>query len=122
MTLDQLLEIKSVYPSAKVIGGSTETQIEIKFKAMQYSASVYVGDIPELKTFRLEEDHVYIGANITLTDMELVCKQAIEHYGSVRAQPFAIMLKQLVYFAGLVQENVAVHNAGAGLVRIEISS
>jgi len=29
---------------------------------------------------------------------------------------------KLVYFAGLVQENIAIHNAGAGLVRIEISS
>jgi hypothetical protein len=28
----------------------------------------------------------------------------------------------LIYFAGLVQENVAIHNAGAGLVRIHISS
>lgn len=42
-TLQQLLEIKSAFPSAKVIGGSTETQIEIKFKAMQYTASVFVG-------------------------------------------------------------------------------
>jgi len=29
---------------------------------------------------------------------------------------------KLVFFAGLVQENIAIHNAGAGLVRIEISS
>ncbi|HEX8967914.1 MAG TPA: hypothetical protein VF937_08550 [Chloroflexota bacterium] len=29
---------------------------------------------------------------------------------------------KLVYFAGLVQENVAMHSAGAGLVRVEISS
>jgi hypothetical protein len=29
---------------------------------------------------------------------------------------------KLVYFAGLVQENVAIHGAGAGLVRISISS
>ena len=29
---------------------------------------------------------------------------------------------QLVYFAGLVQENVAIHSAGAGLVRVTISS
>jgi hypothetical protein len=29
---------------------------------------------------------------------------------------------KLVYFAGLVQENVAIHAAGAGLVRIDISS
>jgi hypothetical protein len=29
---------------------------------------------------------------------------------------------QLVFSAGLVQENVAIHNAGAGLLRIRISS
>lgn len=29
---------------------------------------------------------------------------------------------KLVFFAGLVQENVAIHNAGAGLVRVAISS
>lgn len=48
VTLQQLLEIKSVYPSAKIIGGSTETQIEVKFKAMQYTVSVFVGDIAEV--------------------------------------------------------------------------
>jgi hypothetical protein len=29
---------------------------------------------------------------------------------------------ELVFFAGLVQENVAIHSAGAGLVRVRISS
>jgi hypothetical protein len=29
---------------------------------------------------------------------------------------------KIVFFAGLVQENVAIHNAGAGLVRVQISS
>ncbi|KAF3933300.1 hypothetical protein ABW19_dt0200309 [Dactylella cylindrospora] len=105
-TLQQLLEIKSALPSAKIIGGSTETQIEIKFKAMQYSASVFVGDIVELRQYKFEEDHVYIGANITLTDLELVCKRASEHYGDAKAQPFAAMLKQLHYFAGRQIRNV----------------
>jgi hypothetical protein len=29
---------------------------------------------------------------------------------------------KIVYFAGLVQENVAIHSAGAGLVRVQVSS
>jgi len=29
---------------------------------------------------------------------------------------------KLIYFSGLVQENVAIHSAGAGLVRVQISS
>ncbi|KAI5852575.1 Molybdopterin-binding domain of aldehyde dehydrogenase-domain-containing protein [Morchella snyderi] len=106
VTLEQLLEIKHALPSAKVIGGSTETQIEIKFKAIQYTVSVYVGDIPDLRHFSFEDDHLHIGANITLTDLEGVLKQAIEKYGPSKSQPFNAMLKQLEYFAGRQIRNV----------------
>lgn len=106
VTLKQLLEIKSAYPSAKVIGGSTETQIEIKFKAMQYTASVYVGDITELRQYAFKDDHVEIGGNIVLTDLEEICLKAIEHYGPIRGQPFRAIHKQIRYFAGRQIRNV----------------
>ncbi|RFU29765.1 hypothetical protein B7463_g6582, partial [Scytalidium lignicola] len=106
ITLQQLLEIKSVYPSAKIIGGSTETQIEIKFKAMQYSTSVYVGDIPELRQFSFNDDHLEIGGNVTLTDLENIVQQAVQHYGPARAQVFTAIYKQLKYFAGRQIRNV----------------
>jgi xanthine dehydrogenase/oxidase len=106
VTLQQLLEIKNAYPSAKIIGGSTETQIETKFKGIQYSASVYVGDIAELRQFSFEPDHLEIGGNVTLTDLEEIAKQAVEHYGETKGQPFAAMLKQLRYFAGRQIRNV----------------
>jgi xanthine dehydrogenase/oxidase len=99
-TLEQLLEIKSVYPSAKIIGGSTETQIEVKFKAMSYSVSVFVGDIVELRQYQIHDDYVEIGGNVVLTDVEQIAREAIEKYGPIRGQPFAAMLKQLRYFAG----------------------
>ncbi|EFE40279.1 hypothetical protein TRV_04973 [Trichophyton verrucosum HKI 0517] len=70
VTLHQLLEIKDAYPEAKVIGGSSETQIEIKFKARQYTHSVYVGDIPELKQYTFTDDYLDLGANVSLTDLE----------------------------------------------------
>ncbi|EKD21404.1 uncharacterized protein L3040_000560 [Drepanopeziza brunnea f. sp. 'multigermtubi'] len=106
VTLEQLLEIKSVYPSAKIIGGSTETQIEIKFKGMQYTASVFVGDIPELRQFTFNDDHLEIGGNVILTDLEAIALKAVEHYGPVRGQVFAAIHKQLKYFAGRQIRNV----------------
>ena len=106
VTLRQLLEIKSVYPSAKIIAGSTETQIEIKFKAMQYTASVYVGDIAELRQSTFKDDHLEIGGNVILTDLEHICLQAVEHYGPVRGQPFKAIHKQIRYFAGRQIRNV----------------
>ena len=106
VTLNQLLEIKSVYPSAKIIGGSTETQIEIKFKAMQYTASVYVGDIAELRQYIFNDDHLEIGGNVVLTDLEDICLKAVEHYGPVKGQPFKAIHKQIRYFAGRQIRNV----------------
>lgn len=106
VTLQQLLEIKSVYPNAKVIGGSTETQIEIKFKALQYPVSVFVGDIAELRQVEFKEEHVEVGANIVLTDLEHLSLEAIKHYGKARGQVFAAIHKQLKYFAGRQIRNV----------------
>lgn len=106
VTLRQLLEIKQAFPSAKIIGGSTETQIEIKFKAMQYSVSVYVGDIPELRQSALRDDFVEIGGNVALTDVETICDQALEHYGPAKAQPFVAIKKAIRYFAGRQIRNV----------------
>lgn len=106
VTVQQLLEIKNTYPSAKIIGGSTETQIEIKFKAQNYSASVFVGDIPELRQFKFHDDYLEIGGNIVLTDLEDICKQALKHYGEAKGQPFAAILKQIRYFAGRQIRNV----------------
>ena len=104
--MQQLLEIKSAYPSSKVIGGSTETQIEIKFKNLQYTASIFVGDIAELRKYTFKDDYLEIGGNVVLTDLEEICLQAIEHYGPVKGQPFKAIHKQIRYFAGRQIRNV----------------
>ena len=106
VTLDQLLQIKAVYPAAKIIGGSTETQIEIKFKALQYPVSIYVGDIPDLRQYAFNDDHLEIGGNIALTDLEAISLEAIKYYGKERAQVFEAIHKQLKFFAGRQIRNV----------------
>ncbi|KAJ9656729.1 hypothetical protein H2198_004733 [Neophaeococcomyces mojaviensis] len=106
VTLQQLLEIKHAFPKAKLIGGSTETQIEIRFKAMQYNASVYVGDIAELRQYKFEDDYLEVGGNVALTDLENICDQAVKHYGDAKAQPIKSVKKAIRYFAGRQIRNV----------------
>jgi xanthine dehydrogenase/oxidase len=106
VTLTQLLQIKKAHPAAKIIGGSTETQIEVKFKAFQYPVSVYVGDIPELRQYECRDDHLEIGGNVVLTDLESICKDAISYYGADKGQVFDAIYKQLKFFAGRQIRNV----------------
>jgi xanthine dehydrogenase/oxidase len=106
VTLEQLLQLKGAFPAAKLIGGSTETQIETKFKALHYPVSVFVGDVVELRQFELQEDAVEFGGNVVLTDVEGICDLALKKYGPRRGEVFAAMRKQLRYFAGRQIRNV----------------
>ena len=73
---------------------------------MNYSTSVYVGDIEELRRYFFNEDHIEIGGNVTLTDIEMIMREAVKIYGKRRGQPFEAILKQLEYFAGRQIRNV----------------
>jgi xanthine dehydrogenase/oxidase len=106
-TVEQLVEIKAAYPSAKLTGGSSEIQIEIKFKDLQYALSVYTGEIEELKTVEMKDYSLEIGANITLSQMQEFLHNAEKHYGGQKAQTCTALLHQLRYFAGPQVRNVA---------------
>jgi xanthine dehydrogenase/oxidase len=114
VSLEQLLLIKDAYPSAKLVGGSSEVQVEVRFKNSSFPISVYVSDIEELRGIELpkiEEEllslrELVLGANAPLTEVERVCK---ELYGKIgqRASVLEAARKQLRYFAGRQIRNVA---------------
>ncbi|BFZ54960.1 hypothetical protein PYCC9005_001998 [Savitreella phatthalungensis] len=106
--LDELLEIKDVAGSAaKITAGSSEIQVEIKYKHVQYNLSVYAGDVGELKGVRFDEAKVIIGANTTLSEVESQLEHAApSKYGEHAGQPFEAIVKQLKYFAGRQIRNV----------------
>lgn len=101
MTLVQLLEIKDAFPSAKIVAGSSEVQVEVKFKNSQYAVAVYVGEIEELKSFTVNEEagEVVIGGNTPLTIVEQECMEWYRKLGR-RGLVLEAIRKQLRYFAG----------------------
>lgn len=107
VTKQQLLDLKLLYPSAKLVGGASEVQIETKFKALNYNVSVFANDIPELKTHRYEPGlGLYIGANISLSDLEIICEKLSHDLGDA-GQVYHTISEQLKYFAGRQIRNVA---------------
>jgi xanthine dehydrogenase/oxidase len=112
-TLQQLVDLKHVYPSAKLIGGASEVQVEVRFKYSDFAVSVYVSDIAELKHTHLPSDtelesakEIVVAANTPLTELETICKDVYAKLGK-RAMVFEALRKQLRYFAGRQIRNVA---------------
>jgi xanthine dehydrogenase/oxidase len=114
ITLEQLLLIKDVYPSAKLVGGASEVQIEVRFKNLSFPISVYVSDIEDLRQTDDPNNYedldnikeVIFGANLSLTDVETFCKDLSRKLGQ-RGSVLEAIRKQLRYFAGRQIRNVA---------------
>ncbi|ESZ95547.1 xanthine dehydrogenase [Sclerotinia borealis F-4128] len=113
-TLEQLLLIKEVYPTAKLVCGASETQVEVRFKYTSFPVSVYVSEIEELQDINVPEDdkefqsctEIIFGANTPLTGVEDACRKLSQRLGQ-RGSVFEAIRKQLRYFAGRQIRNVA---------------
>lgn len=110
-TLQQLLEILSIYPSAKMVGGASEVQIEVRFKASNYPVSVFISDIEELSAISVPDDvipmkELVVGGNTPLSDLESVCYDLAAKLGQ-RGSVFGAIAKTLRYFAGRQIRNAA---------------
>lgn len=113
-TFEQLLLIKEIYPTAKLVCGASETQIEVRFKYSLFPVSVYVSEIEELQGVFIPQDdeqlqscpEIVFGANTSLTQVEDSCKNLSQRLGQ-RGSVFEAMRKQLRYFAGRQIRNVA---------------
>ncbi|KAJ7157926.1 xanthine dehydrogenase [Mycena crocata] len=109
-TLAQLLAIKAQYPDAKLVGGSSEIQIEVKLKAAAYPISVFVTDVAELHGVWPPTDArrtFEFGANLSLAVLEVAAKQLCAELDPRLSGPIEAVRTQLRYFAGLQIRNVA---------------
>lgn len=113
-SLAQLLTIKSMEPTAKLVGGSSEVQVEIRFKSSEFAVMVYVAEIPDLLQVKEPaNDHeiqsmkeLEFGGNVILTDLEGICNRLYRKLGQ-RGLVLEACRKQLRYFAGRQIRNAA---------------
>ncbi|BGP19006.1 hypothetical protein JCM10213v2_007086 [Rhodosporidiobolus nylandii] len=111
-TLAQLIELRAALPESKLIGGSSEVQIEVGIKGAAYAASIYIAEIPELGGFELpqmdsDEPVFRFGANFNLSGLEKVVSDLVEELPREVSGRLKAVKEQLRYFAGLQIRNAA---------------
>ncbi|KAF5376099.1 hypothetical protein D9615_007759 [Tricholomella constricta] len=112
-TLEQLVGLYEAFPHAKLVGGSSEVQIEVKLKAQVYPISIYISDIYPLYALSLptpSRPYLEFGANLPLAELELTCQSLLaapSAPASYAKGPIEAIRAQLRYFAGWQIRNVA---------------
>ncbi|KAI3481440.1 hypothetical protein L1887_56142 [Cichorium endivia] len=109
-SLKSLVECMKLYgldAGGKIRSGNTETGIEVKFKHLKYSVSIFVSDhIKDLAFYRSEERGITVGANLSLTDL-VNNLRAERPAGAYAKQVKRAILDNLAYFASNQIRNVA---------------
>ena len=67
-TLAQLIKLRSAYPDACMLAGSTDVGLWITKQFRELGDIIYLGQVAELKIMTEQDGHIEIGAGVTLTD------------------------------------------------------
>uniref|UniRef100_A0AAR2K4L4 Xanthine dehydrogenase/oxidase n=1 Tax=Pygocentrus nattereri TaxID=42514 RepID=A0AAR2K4L4_PYGNA len=106
-SLNELLELKAVYPAAKLVVGNTEVGIEMKFKNLLYPVILAPAYIQELSSIQYTENGIEFGASVTLTMLGKKLHEEVNKLPNYRTEVFQAILEQLRWFAGQQIRNVA---------------
>ncbi|XP_075974596.1 xanthine dehydrogenase-like [Anticarsia gemmatalis] len=105
-TLEDLLRIKSQYPTAKLVAGNSEIGVEMKFKKKVYPILLYPSIITEMNLCSVSTNGVSIGATTTLTELaDFLEDQIVKN--PIRGKVFEAIKYMLHWFAGNQVRNVA---------------
>ncbi|KAL4238443.1 hypothetical protein ACF0H5_003151 [Mactra antiquata] len=106
-SLNELLDLKSSYPDARLVVGNTEIGVEMKFKNMKYPVMIAPTHIPQLNDITHTDLGIRFGASVTLSRIDEELKLAQEKYPENKTRVFTAIREMLRWFAGYQIRNVA---------------
>ncbi|KAH9487576.1 hypothetical protein Btru_072338 [Bulinus truncatus] len=106
-TLEQLLELKSQYPDAKLVVGNTEIGIDVKFKFHTFPVLISITNVKELSVVQLTEDGLVIGGAVTLSELALKLHDVIATEPKYKTGIFSAFFEMLKWFGSHQIRNVA---------------
>ncbi|KAL4802007.1 molybdopterin binding aldehyde oxidase/xanthine dehydrogenase [Aspergillus unguis] len=111
-SLEETLLILSKYPTATLVTGASEVQVDVRFKDFSPPVSVFVGDIAELTSISWSDDQtaLHIGGSASLSDIEAECLRCIPLFKGSNPGYDSVLssiARTLRYFAGRQIRNAA---------------
>lgn len=107
VTLTQLLHLKDLHPTARLITGNTEVGVEVTYKNQLYPVLINPTNVAELTSIHVTTDGVVVGASVTLTVLEEVLKTQVSSRPESSTRVFAAIIEMLRWFAGKQIRNAA---------------
>ncbi|MEO8830305.1 FAD binding domain-containing protein [Lapillicoccus sp.] len=70
MTLSEATALIAEHPDAVLVAGSTDWGVEVNIRGVRAAYAIGVDRLPELRTFKIEDEWIELGSALTLTEIE----------------------------------------------------
>ncbi len=75
VTEEALSRLLAQHPDARLVAGATDLALEVTQQLKSFAKTLYLGDIPTLKTITDSQDSIEIGAAVTYSQLEPLLRQ-----------------------------------------------
>ncbi|KFD65781.1 hypothetical protein M514_04735, partial [Trichuris suis] len=107
-SLNQLLELKKIHPTAKLVAGNTEVFMDERFHHFRHAIIIHTGGIKEMTICKIDPQRgIFIGSSVTISDVQSFLQSALNKLPESHTRAYVEILKTINLFAGKHIRNVA---------------
>uniref|UniRef100_A0A672MZ23 Aldehyde oxidase 1 n=1 Tax=Sinocyclocheilus grahami TaxID=75366 RepID=A0A672MZ23_SINGR len=114
-SLDELLQLKAVYPQAPLVLGNTNIGLDMKFKGIFHPVIISPTQVPELFKVTQKPEGVCVGAGCSMSVLKSVLERSINDFPPESTHMFRALLQQIKLVGGQQIRNVAVSTLGGNI-------
>lgn len=106
-TLAELLELRATEPEAKLVAGGTDVVVEINQRHARWPTLLSLEAVTELRTITAHDEHIEIGAGVTLSQLEQQLPRGVDHAVPLFDELFPLFSSRLIRNRATLGGNVA---------------
>lgn len=100
--LEETLSLLAETPEAVLLAGSTDWGVELTIKHRRAPVTIAIDQLPELRQFHVADDHIEIGAGLTLSEVERLLGGSVP----LLAEVFPLFASHLIRNAATIGGNL----------------
>jgi xanthine dehydrogenase small subunit len=120
-TLDEALHLLAERPDAVVVAGSTDWGVSVNLLGSRADLTVAIDRLAELRTLRFADDHVEIGAALTLSEVERGLGGRVPLLADLFPQFASRLIRNGATFGGNLGTGSPIGDAAPALLALEAS-
>ncbi|KAI6654571.1 Xanthine dehydrogenase/oxidase [Oopsacas minuta] len=105
--LTEVLQLKQKHTDVKLVVGSTEVSVELRFKDAHYPIVMCPSEIPEMNRITILENGMLVGAAVPLSEVFDKCQECVDTRPTHETQVLSAIIDMLRKYGGQQIRNLA---------------